>query len=55
MERNRPYFGVCLGLQLLAEACGGEVSLAREAEVGIGRIDITSHHPSSPACRARST
>ena len=45
MERNRPYFGVCLGLQLLAEACGGEVALAREAEVGIGRIDITSHHP----------
>ncbi len=39
-QRNRPYFGVCLGLQLLAEAAGGKVGLARAAEVGIGSIDL---------------
>ncbi len=45
---NRPYFGVCLGLQLLTVALGGTVGLAREAEVGIGRIQLTAlgtHHP----------
>lgn len=43
--RHRPYFGVCLGLQLLAEAAGGTVGLARAAEVGIGRVKVTSRHP----------
>lgn len=39
---NRPFFGVCLGLQLLTLALGGTVGLAREAEVGIGRIQLTA-------------
>lgn len=45
MAHSRPYFGVCLGLQLLAEAAGGKVALARAAEVGIGRVKVTSRHP----------
>jgi GMP synthase-like glutamine amidotransferase len=45
MTRNRPYFGVCLGLQLLAVALGGKVGLAREAEVGIGDVRLTRAHP----------
>ena len=40
-HRDRPYFGVCLGLQLVAEAMGGEVGLARAAEVGIGTVELT--------------
>ena len=42
VNRNRPFFGVCLGLQLLTEALGGEVGLARAAEVGIGKVSLTA-------------
>jgi GMP synthase-like glutamine amidotransferase len=45
VNRHRPYFGVCLGLQLLAESLGGKVGLSREAEVGIGTIEITRSAP----------
>lgn len=34
-ELAMPYLGFCLGHQLLADALGGEVGLAAEAEVGI--------------------
>ncbi|MCX7347796.1 MAG: type 1 glutamine amidotransferase, partial [Alphaproteobacteria bacterium] len=41
MNRDRPYFGVCLGLRLVAEALGGAVGLARGPEVGIGKVTLT--------------
>jgi len=40
--RNRPFMGVCLGLQLLAKALGGEVGLARAPEVGFGKVDLNA-------------
>jgi GMP synthase-like glutamine amidotransferase len=40
IERNRPYLGICLGLQLLAGALGGEVGLAQAAEVGVGDVKL---------------
>ena len=42
LNRNRPFFGVCLGLQLLTEALDGEVGLASEAEVGFGQVKINA-------------
>ena len=42
VNRSRPYFGVCLGLQLVAEALGGEVGLGTAAEVGVGDVSLTA-------------
>jgi GMP synthase-like glutamine amidotransferase len=35
MDMRRPFLGVCLGHQLLAEAIGGKVGLAKTPEVGV--------------------
>jgi GMP synthase-like glutamine amidotransferase len=40
VERARPYFGICLGHQLLADALGGAVGLATAPEVGVGCIAV---------------
>lgn len=50
-QRNRPYMGVCLGLQLLAVALGGEVGLARAAEVGFGKVELNTLGHAHPLTR----
>jgi len=41
LERKMPYFGICLGHQLLAHVLGGQVSQAAESEVGL--MDVAKH------------
>tara|TARA_R110002020_G_scaffold27424_3_gene88351 strand:- start:3222 stop:3929 length:708 start_codon:yes stop_codon:yes gene_type:complete len=39
LDRKLPYFGICLGHQLLAHALGGKVSQAAESEIGLHHVD----------------
>jgi GMP synthase-like glutamine amidotransferase len=41
-ELKRPYVGVCLGHQLLADALGGEVAPMPIPEIGVMEIELTA-------------
>ena len=45
VQRAKPYIGLCLGHQLLADALGGTVARADQCEVGVFDIMAMSDHP----------
>ena len=48
IDRRMPFFGLCLGHQLLADALGGAVGPAAEPEVGVLAVDLTPEGEASP-------
>jgi GMP synthase-like glutamine amidotransferase len=40
LRRAKPYFGICLGHQLLADALGGAVGPAAQGEVGVFDVEV---------------
>ena len=48
LELERPYFGICLGHQLLAEALGGKVGRMAVPEVGVTATQLTGEGQTDP-------
>ncbi len=48
VRAGTPYWGVCLGAQLLAASLGGMVVPGALPEVGVGRVQLTSGAASDP-------
>jgi GMP synthase-like glutamine amidotransferase len=50
-DMRRPFFGICLGHQLLADALGGSVQPAKSPERGVHRVSKTGEGARDPLLR----
>ncbi|MCA9400065.1 MAG: type 1 glutamine amidotransferase [Candidatus Omnitrophica bacterium] len=48
LQKEIPYLGICLGSQLLAKACGANVSRSPQKEVGFSSVQLTAEGEADP-------